>query len=212
MKGPNRQKFNLEYPVASPCFMKRKWTTGCAVRFASIAASSLTAGADSAGTGRTGEGTLYSLVYGRPSALQLDPVEKEPLHHFLPGSEIYCIGTAGCNFRCKFCHNWHLSQRSIEELGSFYEHSPEEAVRAARKQHGAPTISFTYNEPTVFYEYVYDVATEAKKQGLRIIFHSNGSMNPEPLRALLPQVDAVTRPPQSRYRYYRYSLLMKGFS
>lgn len=138
------------------------------------------------------QGTLYSLVYGRPSALQFDPVEKEPLHHFLPATDILCIGTASCNFRCKFCHNWHLSQRSIEEIGFFHELAPEAAVQMTLDRLKAHSISFTYNEPTVFYEYVYDIAKQAQKQGVRIVFHSNGSMNPGPLRALLQHVDAVT--------------------
>lgn len=137
------------------------------------------------------DGRLYSLVYSRPSAVQIDPIEKEPAYHMYPGTEILCFGTAGCNFRCKFCHNWHLSQRSIEEMEYVYEITPEEAVDIALRRK-IPTLSFTYNEPTSFYEYVYDIARLAKEHGLNILFHSNGSMNPEPLRALLKYTDAVT--------------------
>jgi len=137
------------------------------------------------------DGVLYSQVYRLPSALQRDPIEKEPMFHVDPGSSIYCIGTAGCNFRCRHCHNWHLSQRSIEEVGSFYERSPEDLVREA-KDRGMPAISFTYNEPTVLYEYLYDTARLAQEEDIRFIFHTNGSMRPEPLRELLPYVDAVT--------------------
>lgn len=136
-------------------------------------------------------GILYSLVFARPSALQIDPVEKEPQHHYRPGTRILCFGTAGCNFRCRFCQNWHLSQRTIEEIGYYIDLSPQEAVREALSR-GIPSVSFTYNEPTVFYEYVYEVARLAKENGLGVIFHSNGSMNPEPLKALLRYVDAVT--------------------
>ena len=136
-------------------------------------------------------GVLYNLVYGKPSAVQVDPVEKEPQHHFLPGSRILCIGTAGCNFRCRFCHNWTLSQRDIESVGRVLDKPPEEVVDRALRE-DIPTISFTYNEPTSFYEYMYDTAKLAQEAGLRVIFHSNGSMNPEPLRALLPHIDAVT--------------------
>jgi pyruvate formate lyase activating enzyme len=137
------------------------------------------------------DGSLYSMVHSRPSAVHIDPIEKEPSYHMFPGTEILCFGTAGCNFRCKFCHNWHLSQRSIEEMDYVYELSPEDAVALAVKKK-IPTLSFTYNEPTSFYEYVYDIAKIAKQKGLYILFHSNGSMNPEPLRELLKYTDAVT--------------------
>ncbi len=137
------------------------------------------------------KGKLYSVVYGRPSAVHIDPVEKEPQYHFLPGSEILCIGTAGCNFRCRHCHNWHLSQRSIEEMAYVYDLMPEKAVEQALKNK-VPTMSFTYNEPTSFYEYVYDIAKLAKEKGLRIIWHSNGAINPAPLKELLKYTDGVT--------------------
>ena len=137
------------------------------------------------------DGRLYTLVYGRPSAVHVDPIEKEPSLHMLPGTEILCFGTAGCNFRCKFCHNWHLSQRSIEEMEYTYDLLPEKAVEIALKKN-IPTLSFTYNEPTSFYEYVYDIAKIAKKRGLRILWHSNGGMNPQPLKELLQYSDAVT--------------------
>jgi pyruvate formate lyase activating enzyme len=136
-------------------------------------------------------GTLYLIVYGIPSAIQVDPVEKEPQHHLLPGSLMLCFGTAGCNFRCKFCHNAHLSQTSLEELGCSYRTTVEEAVNEAVKR-AIPIISFTYNEPTSFYEYALDIAKKAKKRGIKILWHSNGSMNPEPLKELLRYTDAVT--------------------
>jgi pyruvate formate lyase activating enzyme len=137
------------------------------------------------------DGRLFSLVYAKPSAVQIDPVEKEPAYHLFPGTDILCFGTAGCNFRCKFCQNWHLSQRSIEEMDYIYELTPKDAVDLAIKKK-IPTLSFTYNEPTSFYEYAYDMAKIAKDNGLNILFHSNGSMNPEPLRELLKYTDAVT--------------------
>jgi pyruvate formate lyase activating enzyme len=137
------------------------------------------------------KGKLYSVVYGRPSAVHVDPIEKEPQYHFLPGSEILCIGTAGCNFRCRHCHNWHLSQRSIEEMAYVYDLMPEKAVEQALKNK-IPTMSFTYNEPTSFYEYVYDIAKLAKEKDLRIIWHSNGAINPAPLKELLKYTDGVT--------------------
>jgi len=136
-------------------------------------------------------GALYNVVYGRPSAVQIDPVEKEPQHHFLPGTRILCIGTAGCNFRCRFCHNWTLSQRDIDTVGRTLVKPPEAIIREAQDA-DIPSISFTYNEPTAFYEYAYDTAKLAQDAGLNVIFHSNGSMNPEPLRALLQYTDAAT--------------------
>ncbi|HAL61289.1 MAG TPA: AmmeMemoRadiSam system radical SAM enzyme [Chloroflexi bacterium] len=135
-------------------------------------------------------GRYYTLVYGHPSALQIDPIEKEPAFHMLPGATIFCTGTASCNNRCKFCQNWHLSQRSFEEI----EHiaiSPEETVELAQEK-GCDGVSFTYNEPTVFYEHMFDVARVAKQAGMRTLFHTNGGMSEEPLAALLEQMDAVT--------------------
>jgi len=135
------------------------------------------------------KGILYSLVYNFASAIQLDPIEKEPCFHFLPSTKILCFGTAGCNFRCRHCHNWHLSQRRPEDLMAFYL-PPEEAVELALR-YKVTTLSFTYNEPTVFYEYIYDIAKLAKEKGLRIIWHTNGTLNFQPLRELLKFTDAV---------------------
>ncbi len=135
-------------------------------------------------------GKLYTLIYGKPCALQIDPVEKEPLFHVFPGSRIFCIGTAGCNFRCSFCQNWHMAHKSLEEV-NYLEFTPEEVVELAF-QYNCTGFHFTYNEPTVFYEYMYDVARIASERGLTTAFHSNGAINPEPLRALLKQMDAVT--------------------
>ena len=136
-------------------------------------------------------GVLYSVIYAKPSAIQVDPIEKEPQYHMLPGTYILCFGTAGCNFRCRFCQNWHLSQRPLEEMEYYYLMSPEEAVGMALERK-IPTISFTYNEPTSFYEWVYDVSRHAKSSGLNILWHTNGAMNPEPLKELLQYTDAVT--------------------
>jgi pyruvate formate lyase activating enzyme len=108
----------------------------------------------------------------------------------LPGTKILCFGTAGCNFRCRHCHNWHLSQSKPEDLRA-QPLSPDQAVELALA-YKIPTISFTYNDPIVFYEYVYDVAKLAKEKGLKVLWHSNGSLNPKPLRELLKYTDAVT--------------------
>jgi pyruvate formate lyase activating enzyme len=130
------------------------------------------------------------LVYGRPSALQIDPIEKEPSFHFWPGALILCTGTAGCNNRCKFCQNWHLSQRTFEEM-EYLPATPEQTVEMALKS-GCDAVSFTYNEPTTVYEHMFDVTKIAKQADMGALFHSNGGMNEEPLAALLEYMDAVT--------------------
>ncbi|UCF61825.1 MAG: AmmeMemoRadiSam system radical SAM enzyme [Anaerolineaceae bacterium] len=136
------------------------------------------------------EGRYYTKVYGHPSALQIDPVEKEPHFHMLPGSLIFCTGTASCNNRCKFCQNWHLSQKSFEEIDHI-PMSPQQTVEMAIGM-GCHSVSFTYNEPTVFYEHMLDVSRIAKDEGLGTLFHTNGGMREEPLSALLEYMDAVT--------------------
>lgn len=135
-------------------------------------------------------GRYYTLVYGRPSALQIDPIEKEPSHHMWPGALILCTGTASCNNRCKFCHNWHLSQRSFEDIDHI-DITPEDTVALA-KDKGCDALSFTYNEPTVFFEHMFDVAKVAKQEGMGTLFHTNGGINEAPLAELLEHMDAVT--------------------
>ncbi len=135
-------------------------------------------------------GAYYSMLYGRPSALQIDPVEKEPALHVLPGAPTYGVGTAGCNNRCLYCHNWHLSQREVGELRT-YPHTPEQIVEATRDA-DCDAISFTFNEPTIFYEYMRDTAAKAREAGLLTMFHTNGGLQREPLKALLPLMHAVT--------------------
>ncbi len=135
-------------------------------------------------------GVLYSIVYAKPAAHQIDPIEKEPSFHMIPGTHILCTATASCNFRCKFCHNWHLSQRSMEEI-PFSIIKPEEIVKKAL-EHRCETVSFTYSEPTVFYEYMFDIVRIAKTKGLKTLYHTNGSISSEPLLDLLKYMDAVT--------------------
>ncbi len=136
------------------------------------------------------DGTLYSLAYGLVT-LQHDPIEKEPMYHNLPGSTILCSGSASCNFRCRFCHNWHLSQRTIEELApNLLQLTPATVVAEASKR-GAG-LSFTYNEPTVFYEFMYDVAKLGAAKGINTIFHTNGGMQKEPMKKLLLHMKGVT--------------------
>jgi len=134
-------------------------------------------------------GTLYTLVYGKPAVVDVGPIEKAPLYHFIPGHFRLCITCASCNLRCKHCQNWHLSQKGFEEL-DHYSYSPSEIVREAKKQ-GLNSVSFTYTEPTVYYEYLYDIAGLAKEAGMKTSIVSNGYIKREPLLKLLRVLDAV---------------------
>jgi len=135
------------------------------------------------------QGKLYSLAYGNPCSVSVDPIEKKPLFHFFPGSKIYSLATAGCNFRCLNCQNWQISQASPQELDHF-DLMPEEVVQQAL-QFGTNMIAFTYTEPTVFYEYVYETARIAHKNGLKTVLISNGYINQKPLIYLCPYLDAA---------------------
>ena len=134
------------------------------------------------------EGELYSLVYGKVSSAHVDPIEKKPLYHVLPGAKAYSIATTGCNLQCKFCQNWQLAQVFPWEVQSA-DMPPEKVVQNALSA-GAELIAFTYNEPTIFYEYMFDIAKLAKENGLKTVVISSGYINPEPLRELLPYIDA----------------------
>lgn len=135
------------------------------------------------------DGKLYSLVYGKPCAVEVDPVEKKPQYHFLPGSTALSIGTAGCNLACAFCQNWHMSQANPEDLPQF-DLPPEKIVQMAL-DYKCNSVAYTYNEPTIFYEYVIDTAKIAKKRGVRNIFVTNGFINKEPLHELCKYIDAA---------------------
>ncbi|KPJ64953.1 radical SAM protein, partial [candidate division WOR-1 bacterium DG_54_3] len=135
------------------------------------------------------EGKLYSLVYGKPVAVHVDPIEKKPLSHFLPGTPVFSIATAGCNLGCIFCQNWQISQANPEEA-DHYSLSPEQIIALAKK-YKCPSIAYTYTEPTIFYEYMLDTAKLAKKAGIRNVMHSCGYINPEPLKELLKYMDAA---------------------
>lgn len=132
------------------------------------------------------EGALYSLVYARPIATHVDPIEKKPLFHFLPGSRSFSLATAGCNFRCLFCQNADISQLP-QDQGKIpgEEVSPEDIVAAAR-QAGCLSISYTYTEPTIFFEYAQDIAVLAEAQGLKNVFVTNGYMTTEALQSIHP--------------------------
>ena len=136
-------------------------------------------------------GTLYSLVYGKLVSSHVDPVEKKPLFHFLPGSSVYSIATVGCNFRCKNCQNWEISQSSKPQnpiMGK--ERSPKEIVEAA-KQSICENIAYTYTEPTIFMDYTFDTAKLAIKSNMNNIFVTNGYMTEEALKQMAPYLHAA---------------------
>jgi len=132
------------------------------------------------------DGILYDIAYGEISTYAMDPIEKKPLYHFYPGSEIFSIGTWGCNFKCTFCQNWSISQQQVPtEI-----FTSEEIVDIAIKQKSLG-IAYTYNEPFIWYEFVYDTAKMAKQKGLKNVLVTNGFVNEDPLREILPLIDAL---------------------
>jgi pyruvate formate lyase activating enzyme len=138
------------------------------------------------------KGTLYTHVYGRPCALHVDPIEKKPLYHFFPGSFSFSIATIGCNFHCNFCQNWEISQARIRDGVEIDKENvfPEEVVKEAIKNK-CKGISYTYTEPTIFFEYAYETAKLAKTKGLYNNFVTNGYMTKECLEMIKPYLDAA---------------------
>ncbi|MCX7705213.1 MAG: AmmeMemoRadiSam system radical SAM enzyme [bacterium] len=136
------------------------------------------------------DGQLFSIVYGFPVARNVDPIEKKPFFHFLPGSTAFSISTVGCNFKCSFCQNFEISQapENYTTYGSII--SPAEIVSLARK-YKCESISYTYTEPTVYFEFAYDCAVLAKQAGLRNNFVTNGYMSREALEKITPYLDAA---------------------
>jgi pyruvate formate lyase activating enzyme len=145
-------------------------------------------------------GTLRALTYAKPVTVHIDPIEKKPLFHFLPSSTSYSIATAGCNLSCNFCQNWTISQ-TLPEDAAHEELTPSQIVAKAI-ENNCKSISYTYSEPTVFYEYMFDIATIAKKRGIRNVWITCGYINPEPLEKLCTVLDAANvdiKGPQSFY-------------
>jgi len=134
------------------------------------------------------KGKLYSLVYGKACSACVDPITKKPLSHFHPGSLVLSIATVGCNFRCRFCDNWSTSQ---EKKIKGYTFPPEKVVETT-KENGCQGISYTYTEPTIFFEYAYDTAILAHKQGFFNTFVTNGYMTPEAVQTIASVLDAAT--------------------
>jgi pyruvate formate lyase activating enzyme len=133
-------------------------------------------------------GKLYAANYAACSSYALDPIEKKPLYHFYPGSYIFSLGTWGCNLACRFCQNWQIAQDEPDTVAMAPTAAVEAAAGAGRRNIG---IAYTYSEPTVWYEFVLDTARVAKERGLKNVLVTNGFINPEPLAALLPHIDAL---------------------
>ena len=148
-------------------------------------------------TGKTGicdvreniDGSLYSRIYGRTSSIHPDPIEKKPLYHFLPGTRAMSFGTVGCNFKCSFCQNAGISQENADTF-RLTKITPEKAVEMTERGK-CSSIAWTYNEPTIWYEFTYDTSRLAHGKGIRNVYVTNGFINPEPLRKISPYLDAM---------------------
>lgn len=135
------------------------------------------------------DGRLQSVTYGRPCAIHIDPIEKKPLFHFLPGTPVFSLATTGCNLHCLNCQNWEISQCSPEDVPAY--ELPPERVPAAAKEHACPSVAYTYTEPLVDYEYTRDSAQACQTAGLRNVLVTAGYINPAPLRSLCPAIHAA---------------------
>jgi pyruvate formate lyase activating enzyme len=135
------------------------------------------------------DGELYSLNYGKIASWSMDPIEKKPLYRFFPGSNILSAGTFGCNLKCSFCQNWSIAQEQPDTI----DVSPEALVKKAKelKSENNIGIAYTYNEPSIWYEFVYDTSRLAKEEGLKNVLVTNGFISEEPLKVLLPYIDAM---------------------
>ena len=156
------------------------------------------------------QGKLYTHAYGELIAAHVDPIEKKPLYHFLPGTTSFSVATTGCNFKCGFCQNWQISQTSVRDGGLVegYRMRPEDVVEAALERH-CRSISYTYTEPTIFFEYAYDISRLARDAGLANIFVTNGFMTTEALKVIAPYLDAANVDLKS-FREDFYRTVCKG--
>lgn len=134
-------------------------------------------------------GKLYTLGYGRPTGFGIDPIEKKPLNHFFPGTSILSFGTAGCNLGCKFCQNWSMSKAKIDEVNSLSA-SPEDVISIAKK-YSTPSIAFTYNDPTIFGEYVIDISKIAREEGIKSVMVTAGYIDKEARKDIYKFIDAA---------------------
>jgi len=136
-------------------------------------------------------GSLYSLVYGKSIAENVDPIEKKPLFHFMPGSKSFSIATAGCNFRCLHCQNYEISQMPRNKDVIIGKNLSSEDIVSLAKKTGCKSISYTYTEPSIYFEFAYDIAKRASQEGLKNIFVTNGYITDGPLRKISPYLDAA---------------------
>ncbi len=134
-------------------------------------------------------GTYYTHVYGNPCSMHIDPIEKKPLFHYFPTTQALSIGTAGCNFACKFCQNWEISQKRPEQVQSQKVY-PAELIKLAQ-ENKCKTVAHTYTEPVIFFEYMLDCAIEGKKRGVRNVMISNGFIQEKPMREVCQYLGAV---------------------
>jgi len=143
------------------------------------------------GVRKNDDGVLYTYSYGKIIAANADPVEKKPFYHFLPGTDAYSIAAAGCNFKCSFCQNWTIARAEVKD-GRFQGESvsPERVVSLAIKNK-CRSVSYTYTEPTIFFEYAYDISILAKESGLKNSFVTNGFMTREAIDKIAPHLDAA---------------------
>jgi len=138
------------------------------------------------------DGILYSLNYGEVTSIGVDPIEKKPLNRFHPGTDILSIGSVGCNLKCPFCQNHSIARVKPEEIHTYHASSDEIIAKAvALKNEGSIGIAYTYNEPTIWYEFVYETAKKAKEKGLMNVLVTNGYISQEPLKQILPYIDAM---------------------
>ncbi len=135
------------------------------------------------------DGTYLTLVHSRPCAVHVDPIEKKPLFHYLPASGAFSIATAGCNIECKYCQNWDISQFRPEDVR--YSVMPPAEVAKRASQAGCKTIAYTYSEPVIFYEYMYDCAVAGRKLGIGSVMITNAFIHEKPFRELCKQLTAV---------------------
>lgn len=147
------------------------------------------------------DGELITLVYGKPCAVHIDPIEKKPMFHFLPGSRSFSIATAGCNGHCLFCQNWEISQKAPEDTQNV-DMLPEAVVAEAAKS-GCESISYTYTDPSIFYEYALDTSRIAKARGLRNVLVTAGFLNEKPLRELCKDVHAANVDLKGNAEFYK---------
>ncbi len=138
---------------------------------------------------KNSSGTLYALGYGRPTGFAVDPIEKKPLSHFLPGTDILSFGTAGCNLGCKFCQNWSMSKAQLDDTQALHA-TPEQVVKLALNNK-LPSIAYTYNDPIIFGEYVMDISRLARQENIRSVMVTNGYITSEARNEVFRNIDAA---------------------